>query len=460
MKKKLIYILLVTVIFSCKKEVIIEPGKDNADWTEATHGSLATPNYSKIFTDSKVHRLDIVLDAGSWEAMQDDLEDLLGSSSSGGGPGGGGPGGGGAETSTENPIYVPCHVFYEGTQWYDVGIRYKGNSSLSSAFQQGSGKLPFRLEFNHFETENPTIWGQTFYGFQQLTFSSGFKDESLLREKITPDLFREFGVPAARTAFYRVYVDYGDGPVYFGLYTMVEVIFDTMINEQFSGSNGNCYKPDADAAYLNDVSTINSIDMPNKINEGVTTEITNLINALNGSDRTSNPSQWRSNLETVIDMDQYLKYLAANTTLANWDTYGMMTHNYYLYANPADGRLNWIPWDNNESLTTTGSKDPLDFDFGNISTGTWPMLNYIYSDAIYKAQYDQYIDDFIQTVFTVSNVQSKVNNYSNLIQDYVTGANGEQSGYTFTTSAGFSTAVSDLNAYANTRWNEADAYTP
>ena len=39
---------------------------------------------------------------------------------------------------------------------------------------------------------------------------------------------------------------------------------------------------------------------------------------------------WRANLETVIDTNVFLKYLAVNTVVQNWDTYGRMTHNYYL----------------------------------------------------------------------------------------------------------------------------------
>ena len=39
---------------------------------------------------------------------------------------------------------------------------------------------------------------------------------------------------------------------------------------------------------------------------------------------------WRANLETVFDTDVFLKYLAVNTVVQNWDTYGRMTHNYYL----------------------------------------------------------------------------------------------------------------------------------
>ena len=45
-----------------------------------------------------------------------------------------------------------------------------------------------------------------------------------------------------------MYVDHGDGPVYFGLYTLVEEVDDTVLDTQFSDENGNLYKPDGDAA--------------------------------------------------------------------------------------------------------------------------------------------------------------------------------------------------------------------
>ena len=61
---------------------------------------------------------------------------------------------------------------------------------------------------------------------------------------------------------------------------------------------------------------------------------------------------WRTSLEQVFNTDQFLKWLAVNTTIQNWDTYGRMTHNYYLYNNPQNNQLTWIPWDNNEALQT------------------------------------------------------------------------------------------------------------
>jgi len=46
--------------------------------------------------------------------------------------------------------------------------------------------------------------------------------------------------------------------------------------------------------------------------------------------------------------------LAINTTIVNFDTYGWVTKNHYLYQDLADnGRLVFIPWDYNLSLSST-----------------------------------------------------------------------------------------------------------
>lgn len=470
--KALIYFLsflTILLTFSCKKEALIAGGNGLDDWTAETHGYGATPNYDVVFDQSKVLRLDFVIEKEYWDAMQADLATIMASL--------GGPGTG---STDESPMYVPCQMYFNGKQWYDVGIRYKGNSSLKTAYQAGNGKLPFRIEMNHFQNENPNINGQTFYGFTQLSLSSNFKDDSFLHEKIAADVFREFGIPSPKTAFYRIYVDHGEGPVYFGLYTMVEVVFDSpMLNAQLGGGSGNCYKPDGDGSRLNDLNLINTTYFPNKTNDGADfSDLHELINTLLSDNRTTNPSQWRTDMEKIIDMSLYLKWLAANTTMKNWDTYGRMTHNYYLYNKPTNNKFVWLPWDNNEAFSNGpggggpgpgGSMSPLDFDFANIATTpvsssgdvTWPMISYIYSDPVYKAQYDAYIDQFIASAFTVSNLSSKFTTYHNMIQPYVTGSEGEISGYThLTSSAAFDNSLSDLINYVSTRVVEADNYTP
>lgn len=115
----------------------------------------------------------------------------------------------------ENPITVEAQIFYDDTQWYNVGIRYKGNSSLTSTWSSNNGKLSFKLDFDEFEDLYPDIKNQRFFGFKQLSLKNNYADSALIREKVASDIFMDSGIATAHTAFYEVYVDYGDGPIYF-----------------------------------------------------------------------------------------------------------------------------------------------------------------------------------------------------------------------------------------------------
>lgn len=433
---------------SCYKETLITGGDGLSDWTTDSHSAIATPDYGQIFPDDAVQRIDLEIDPDDWESMQDNLGDILA-----------GAGGGQGTFSDETPMYVPCQMWYNGKQWYNVGVRYKGNSSLQGPFDNGIGKLPLRLEFDYFEDDYPEITGQTFYGFSQLSLSSNYDDQSVIREKVVADIFRDFGVPAPRTSFYCIFVDYGDGPVYFGLYTVIEVVFDgPMLDAQFGSSNGNCYKPDGTAASFAD-GTFSTSEFEIKSGTSDWTDIEQLFSVLHSSERTTNEAQWRSNLESIFDVDGFLKYLAANGTLQNWDTYGRMTHNYYLYDDPADGKIKWIPWDNNEALQEGKRGGSVQLDFSDVNTNEWPLMGYLYDNATYRTQYEQHMDDFINGTFSPARMQPIYTAASALIEPYVVGSDGEIDGYTFVDGAsGYSSALNDLNSHVSERFTTADNY--
>lgn len=46
-------------------------------WTDETHGKNAAPAYETVFPSDKVQRLDISISAEDWQAMQDDMTDML-----------------------------------------------------------------------------------------------------------------------------------------------------------------------------------------------------------------------------------------------------------------------------------------------------------------------------------------------------------------------------------------------
>ncbi|PWJ57892.1 CotH protein [Dyadobacter jejuensis] len=457
-----LFIAITIALTSCKVSpstdvVVDDPIEDNADWTTETHSNEVEPNYEVIFPQESVNTLEITMTSGDWSAIQANMVSIgMGSfGSSGGAPGG--------TTSTdEDPGYVATTVTFNGKVWNHVGFRLKGNSSLSSIWKSGIYKLPFRLHMDKYEDDYPAIKNQRLYGFKELSMSPAYNDNSLIREKAASDIFRAAGVPAARTAFYKVYINFGSGSKYCGVYTMVEVIDDSMVADQFGEDDGNIYKPES---YFRTF-TQSEFEKKNNETESDYSDVQAFITALNASNRTSNAAEWRANLESTFNVDHFLKYLAVNNTIVNWDVYGAMAHNHYLYNAPVN-KLTWIPWDFNESMTvTTTSQAPTGPGGGGNAgsgrsavslsmtevTSTWPLLRYIADDAVYYSQYKTYVQEFKENVFVPATMSALFDKYHNLIQPYVTGSEPEQSRYSnLSSAAAFETELSNLKTHVVTR---------
>ncbi|MFK7947959.1 MAG: CotH kinase family protein [Saprospiraceae bacterium] len=452
LKKLLFSTLILLLLFSCSNDVdvIIDDLDFTAtDWTTETHSNDVSPDFDEIFDDNSVKRIDLVISEDNWSAMLDDMENLYGTF----GVGNSGPN----SFSDEDPIFVPASVFYNDIEWYKVGVRFKGNSSLASSWKNGVMKLSFKLDFDEYEDEYPQIENQRFYGFKQLNLKNNYDDKSMMREKVASDVFRNAGLVGPHTAFYTVYVDFGDGPTYFGLYTMVEEVDDSVLEDQFSSESGNLYKPDGDAATFAS-GTFNEDEYVKQNNEdaGDFSDVQSLLDIINDGTRTTDAATWRANLEAIFDIDVFLKYLAVNTTIQNWDTYGRMTHNYFMYNDPATGKLTWIPWDNNEALQTGKQGGSYALDFSGLSSTQWPLIGYLYNDAVYQAQYDAYLQEVIDGAFNVSTIQATYASYSTLLEPYAT---SELDGYTFlNNSSEFQSAVSTLNSHVSQRTAAVDAY--
>ena len=483
--------------------------KQSSSETEVLHSE--EPDYQTVFPDDTVQRIDIVISADDWQTMLNNMTELYGAfgndnqqqpggnitsgnTGDGGAPGGMMmPGGPGMNTDT-NPVYVPARVTLNGTTLDNVGIRFKGFSSLSGSWREGTYKISLKLDCDHFEDEYPELKNQNLYGFDELNLQSGYGDDSLLRDKVVPAIFRSAGVPAPMTAFYRVYIDTGNGPVYFGLYTMVEDIADTMITSQFSDDSGNLYKSQGEHGATLVNGTFNASYFEKETNKKADdyTDLESLYAALNSESRISDPESWREGLESVFDVDEFISWLAVNTVIQNWDTYGSMAHNFYLYTNPETGKITWIPWDNNFALQNGsdmgGMGGGIPPDFGNRSAGNitpgmagpmanfpgfgdvtggntsagfpgpgqmggdmnmthggpggaqnlslaevgeeWPLIRYLMDDPEYYEKYVTAVSTVINESFDPQEMKEIYTKNHDLISPYVVGEEGEQSGYT------------------------------
>ena len=439
MKSKLIGVLILVGLSACRPDPIDNVGGSNPDWTEASHGNVA-PNYSMVFPQDQVNELEITIGADQWSAIRNNMKSLFGYDF-----GAGGMGGPPGAFPTTEPDYVQTTVKFKGKTWQHVGFRLKGNSTLTSAWRSGIYKLPFRLDFDKFEDVQPSVKNQKFYGFKELSFSPGVKDNSLIREKLGSDIFRMAGIPSAQSAFYKVYIDFGAGMKYCGIYCGLELPDDKMIIQQLGEDAGNLYKPESKLA------TFVQTEFEKKNNElaGDFGDVSGLVKALQSAKRSSDVAAWRSGLEAVFNVDHFAKYLAINNSIVNWDTYGVMAHNYYLYNHSTKGLL-WIPWDNNESFSKspgitgttggpTGPGNAISLTMNEVGTG-WPLINYIANDAVYFEKYKSHMRDFKNGIFTESTVWAMIDKYYDLITPFVVGTDGEQPKYTHLSSAAAFTA--------------------
>ncbi|HVK76059.1 MAG TPA: CotH kinase family protein [Kofleriaceae bacterium] len=372
------------------------------------------------------------------------------------GPRGPGPmgGGGPGKLLARTPVYVECTVEADGMRWEHVGVRFKGNSSLASSWGAGVEKLPLRLSFDHFDDRYPELDRQRFFGFRSLSLSNGWGDPSLVREKVAAEVFAEAGLPVPLTAFYRVYIDHGDGPQYAGVYVVREVPSDKAFLRRATGSDtGNLYKPEAPGGTF---ATFEATSLDQQRGKGDHADVRGLFDALHADRRDA--AAWRAQLERWLDVEGFLRWLAINTVIQDWDTYGRMAHNYYLYGRPEHrGRLQWIPWDHSFAFDAHGMQGALSLGMDEVGDD-WPLIRFLLDDPVYRAVYDREVAAAVTTVYEPARAGARFAAARALVEPYVVGEGGEQAGRTFTSAEAFASAHEELQGHPAARAEAVRAY--
>jgi spore coat protein CotH len=261
------------------------------------------------------------------------------------------------------------------------------------------------------------------------------------------------GLPSARNTFAAVYWDVGDGPVYRGLYTMMEDPSDQLMDRVWGDDSGNLYKPEGDCA---DWTCFEEESFEKKTNEDAAdwSDIIAVLDDLN--DAGLEGEAFRSALEAGFDVDGFLRWLAVNTAMVNWDQYGTMAQNHYVYGVPEDGgRLTWIPWDYSLSLMSTGpTGEALDTDdvFHDAVGDEWPLIRRLLDEEVYRARYEEHLADALVGAMEVETFRAQAETLHALISPYVIGEDGEREESTMLSSeAAFEGSVDDLVEHVESR---------
>jgi spore coat protein H len=437
-----------------------------AGWTEASHSNDVDPNYAVVFPIDAVNTLTITIAPDDWAAMQADLEELYAPSLNirqgilAAGPdltqeerdklllelvaarADERPAEAPAVTATEtvtatdsaaapapkeqmlfsrSPMWVPATITFRGQEWTHVGVRHKGATSLSMPWLIGDMRLPFKFDFDQFEDDFPAIKNQRFFGFKQLSLANNHQDAAGMRDSLVYELLGEAGLPSLRTAPYTIVLDYGEEPVRLGLYTMIEVVDDTGVPSYFGSNDGNIYEGEGWGASLavQDSHLIeDSFQKKNNEKEADWSDLWALYDVLHAEQRTTDPAAWRAELEAIFDVDGFLEWLGVAAVVGHADTYGAAYHNFYLYNDPATGKLTWFSWDHNMTYLET-MRPLLTFDKANI-TDAWPLIRFLLDDPIYRQRYVDLLAENLATVLAPDAVTEKIRAHAAVIAPVAT----------------------------------------
>ena len=379
-------ICIIGVVFALLITVLFMNGKTLGIQVQANAMGYET----RLFDTSKVHTIDIVID--DWDAFL---------------------------ATAQSEEYSLCNVVIDGEAFQGVGIRGKGNTSLSTVASMDSDRYSFKIEFDQYDST------KSYYGLDKLSLNNLIQDNTMTKDYLTYQMMNQFGVAAPLCSYVYITVNGQD----WGLYLAVEAVEESFLLRNYGSNYGQLYKPDSmnmgggrgngkdfnfedfavsegDAADTTAPSMPAGgmqgmmLGMPENFDpsqmggmmpgqdqgniqqpEGNTGKGTDDVklqyiddnlssygNIFTGAKTdVSTADQQRlvkslralseqTDLAQVLDMEAVLRYFVVHNFVVNGDSYtGSMVHNYYLYEK--DGRLSMIPWDYNLAFGTFQSHD-------------------------------------------------------------------------------------------------------
>ena len=336
------------------------------------------PAFNEAFLQDEVASISITIDPDSLLAMYNNLGN-----------------------SHEFPAAM-VYTFSSGFSAYSgIGVRFRGNTSLNAQ------KKSFKINVDKYVDQN-------FYGLSELNLIGNQNDPSLLRAKLCWDFFRDAGVPACRTSYIRVYVN----ETYMGVYLNVEQIDNRFADVRFDDGTGNLWKClyGSDLNYQGSNPTLytdDAYDLVENEFQNNYAELAQFINVLNNTPLSSLPCE----LEKVFNVHDYLKIMAADMLLGNWDNYIFNKNNFYLYHNEKTGKLEYIPYD----LDNTLGIDWVNVDWAQRNLYTWttssnrPLFTRLLQIPAYRNEFSNYVNEFVATTFNANAIELQAQQIQNII---------------------------------------------
>jgi spore coat protein H len=204
---------------------------------------------------------------------------------------------------------VPAKLQFESGPAEEISLRLKGRGT----FQPIDQKPNFTITRSSVPTK--------------FHLNNSLEDPSYLKEKIGSELFRTAGIPAPNVAHARVKLNDKD----LGLYVLKEGFTREFIERSFGHGNGRLYDTDGGS----DVDQ----SMEQDLGAADDTQLKRLAAAATESDLAKRFER----LDAILDLDQFISFLALEMLICHWDGYALSKNNFRIYFDPQHNRIRFLP---------------------------------------------------------------------------------------------------------------------
>lgn len=195
-------ICIITIIVSFLLTLLLM----NGEVFGMTQNVSAMGYENRLFDISKVHTIDIVMD--DWDSFID---------------------------TAQSEEYSECAVIIDGESYKNVGIRGKGNTSLSTVSSMDSERYSFKVEFDKYDNN------KSYYGLDKLCLNNIIQDNTYMKDYLAYQMMNEFSVNTPLCSYVYITVNGED----WGLYLAVEGVEEGFLERNYGNNYGELYKPDS-----------------------------------------------------------------------------------------------------------------------------------------------------------------------------------------------------------------------
>ncbi len=286
------------------------------------------------------------------------------------------------ELKSEARRYSEVHLVEGAVTHKHVAMKLKGAAS----FRGLNEKPAMTLDFDTFKG------AERFYGQKKLHLNNGIEDPSLLHEWLSGEIARLCGVPAGRCGHALVSIN-GESK---GLYLIREGFTKDFLKSQFCNNDGAFFE----GALQKEIGDHTEMNDGKEEDEKALAE---LVAAAKEDD----PAKRWSRLSSLLDVERYAAYLAAEHVLEFTDGYDFGINNYRIYRDEKTGKFCFIL----HGLDETWRSDEIDLQ----RTPGSVIGRAFWSEPQARSLYRAKIADFYERVLAKTDWPAKVRERNGLI---------------------------------------------